>query len=264
VQDRDGASTTSQSYWDELHRKGGVYKKKRLDDYRSFCDRLIFEEIKENYQGGRVIEVGAGSSDWLVHVAEELNPDACVGLDYSDIGCRVLAEKASVAAVKIDIFCADLFFPPESLVASADFVMSFGVVEHFERLSDVMAAVGRYSKPGGVLFTLIPNMAGLNGRLTKIFNEKVYDIHVAHDLDAFVSGHIEAGLDVISAGYLGSSSFGVLSSCFKDSRGLALWFYKQLTRVSKVIWFLESKFNMRLPVSKIFSPYIVVISRVPA
>lgn len=122
-------------------------------------------------------------------------------------------------------------------------------------------AIKKFSKPGGLLFTLIPNMAGVYGSLTKKWNEEVYNLHIPHNLESFVDGHIDAGLEVLWADYLGSSNFSVLSSCFKSSSGMKFWLYKQLTRISKIIWLIESKFGS-LPTTNYFSPYIVVVSRV--
>jgi hypothetical protein len=139
--------------------------------------------------------------------------------------------------------------------------MSFGVVEHFADLPVAMQAGAAFCKQGGILYTLIPNMAGLNGWLTKFWNRPVYDIHIPHDRETFLAGHKIPGLEVLSCEYLGSTNFGVLSSCFPEQRGFNYWVYKQFTRLSKAIWLLESKLG-HLPATQCFSPYIVSISRV--
>jgi hypothetical protein len=69
-------------------------------------------------------------------------------------------------------------------------------------------------------------------------------------------------MTVLWNGHLVSSSFGMLSWCFKDREtGFRYWIYKQLTRVSKFVWFLESKFGLMKP-TRFFSPYIVCVARV--
>lgn len=254
-------SITEIGYWDAYHQASTEYIPTDFSSYKNFCSQQIFNEIKRAYNGGGVVEVGAGSSNWLIEISKALSPERCVGLDYSEAGCRSLAAKASQSRQSIEIAHADMFSPPDSMTGQFDFVISFGVVEHFKDLDKALVAISRLAKPGGVVFTLIPNMAGLCGTLTKFWDKKVYDMHVPHDLASFLKGHEKANLEILSAKYLGTTNFGVLSSCFCKRSGANFWLYKQLTRLSKVLWFVESK-GLKLPTSKLFSPYIVVVSRV--
>lgn len=253
---------TNKEYWDNIHSDRNAHTLMSSHGYTWHIDHLIFELIKRYFVGGRLLEVGAGSSDWLINIAKHLDSDACVGLDYSEIGCDTLKKKSDLAKLSVEVVCADIFTPPERMIKSFDFILSFGVVEHFENLSKTLLAISAFAKPGGILFTLIPNMAGLNGELTKRWNREVYDLHVPHDLNSFIKGHKEAGLDVMYSSYLGSTNFGVISSCFKNEIGLKFWLYKQLTRFSKLIWLCE-KHTTPFPATKLLAPYIVVVSRVP-
>jgi hypothetical protein len=102
-------------------------------------------------------------------------------------------------------------------------------------------------------------MAGSIGHFTRLFNRKIYEMHNPHDWHSFLEGHREAGLTVISGGYLGSINFGVLSSCFEKHEGLPWHIYVFLTRLTKALWLVESKLG-DLPSSRMFSPYIYAIS----
>ncbi len=88
--------------------------------------------------------------------------------------------------------------------------------------------------------TLIPNMAGFIGVLTRLFNLGVYEMHNPHDLVSFLEGHRKAGMAVLSGGYLGSTNFGMLSSCFNERRGLSWHAYVLLTWLL-TIEYLECK-----------------------
>ena len=143
-----------------------------------------------------------------------------------------------------------------------DVVLSFGVVEHFSDLSQTLLEVKKYLKDGGTMFTLIPNMSGSIGHLTRIFNKNIYAGHNPHDLNSLLDGHQKAGMEILSGSYLGSTGYGVLSSCFNERRGKSYHFYVFLSRLSKAIWYFESKFR-NLPTSKFFSPYIYVVSCKP-
>ena len=259
---KKNSAITKKSYWDLTYTDHkAVYQQLSLNDFRCYVDQLVMDKIIEYYNGGDILEVGAGNSDWLITVAEKLNPSYCAGLDYSEDGCRLLGEKSKANNLGIDVIHSDMFSPPTHILKRFDFILSFGVVEHFKDLVEVLEAISQFSKPEGLVFSMIPNMAGLNGVLTKLWNKDVYDIHIPHDLSSFVRGHETAGLDVVWSGYLGSTNFGVLSSCFQKNKGINFFIYKQFTRISKLLWLFESKVKP-LPTTKIFSPYILVISRV--
>jgi SAM-dependent methyltransferase len=252
---------TKKQYWDDIHRNKAIYIPKELTGFRNVCEAQIFAGIKAHFNGGNLLEIGGGSSDWLIAVAKELQPKEAVALDYSEVGCKSMDKKSAQAGVDVKTVCADMFNPPKNTLDRFDLVMSFGVVEHFADLPAAMGASAAFCKPGGILYTLIPNMAGLNGWMTKFWNRSVYDIHIPHDLESFLAGHRVPGLEVLSCEYLGSTNFGVLSSCFPEKHGFNYWLYKQLTRLSKMIWLLESKL-WRFPATRSFAPYIVSISRI--
>ena len=72
-------------------------------------------------------------------------------------------------------------------------MISFGVVEHFESLEDVLRAMRKYLVQDGRVFTVIPNMSGLLGLLTKRFNQSIYFSHNPQTLESLVAGHESVG-----------------------------------------------------------------------
>lgn len=255
------SAITDKSYWDKIHGHREGYRPLDCNDYRYYLECSIFCLIKKYYQGGSVLEIGAGSSDWLIEICKNLNPRSCVGLDYSESGCNVLREKSEQAEAAIEVVLGDMFSPSSDLLGVYDFVLSFGVVEHFKDLPKVLESIKKFAKPGAIIFTLIPNMSGFNGWLTRRLNRAIYDLHNPHDLNSLVDGHKSAKLEVLWSGYFGSTNFGVLSSCFCRNYGIIFFLYKQLTRISKLIWMFEKNLAP-LPAKKFLSPYIIVVSRV--
>jgi 2-polyprenyl-3-methyl-5-hydroxy-6-metoxy-1,4-benzoquinol methylase len=209
-----------------------------------------------------VLEIGAGDSQWLPYLAKKYPNGQFSGLDYSEAGCQRLVERTAAICgeAAINVYKQDMFSPDESLKGRFDLVMSFGVAEHFTELSDALIAKRQYIKDQGYIFTLIPNMSGAIGDLTKSLNAAIYKMHNPHNLNSFLDGHIKAGLKVIDAGYLGSINFGMLSSCVDPKSGLAWHTYVFLSRLTKATWFLESK-CFDIPTSSYFSPYIFAISK---
>jgi len=210
--------------------------------------------------GASVLEIGAGNSEWLVHLARTFPSSQFFGLDYSAAGCERLHAKLLRSGVDAKVINADAFAPPVDLLGAFDVVVSFGVVEHFDDLPSVVSSFVRYLKPGGTMFTLIPNLAGLIGWLAKRLNRTVYAMHNPHDLTSLIRGHEVASLRVKDGGYLGATDFGVLSATVTTEQRSQYLAYLWLSRFSKAVMLFEEKF-FDLPPGKLLSPYIYAVSR---
>ena len=234
-----------------------------LNDFRNYATKRVVQIVESvGLNGKRVLEVGAGDSNLLLLLATRFPATArFAGLDYSDAGCELLRDRSRRAGVDIEVINADLFRPPKESIGRFEVVYSLGLAEHFSSLGEVLAALTRFLQPDGDLVTIIPNMAGVLGRLAKRWNKEVYDMHNPLGLSAFLAGHADAGLRVLRSGYLCSSNFGVLASCFGDGGRQGEQTYKWLSRFSKALWWYESK-AFELPNTAWLSPYIYAVSRV--
>jgi 2-polyprenyl-3-methyl-5-hydroxy-6-metoxy-1,4-benzoquinol methylase len=231
--------------------------------WRNYTNEQIREKIEQiGLDGKNVLEIGAGDSQWLPYLAQKYPGSNFCGLDYSEAGCRKLAERAAALGEgsSIGIYQQDMFSDDVSLHGTFDVAISFGVVEHFTDLSEVLIQKRKFLKDDGILFSLIPNLAGTVGFMTRSLNKDIYDTHNPHDWNSFREGHHRAGLTIIEGGYLGSTNYGVLTSCIDEQKGLSWQLCLFLTRLSKSVWYLESKVG-NLPATRAFSPYIYAISR---
>lgn len=252
---------TDRTYWEGTYSRRKSQPSLHIEGFRNYINRLILNKILEtDMENKRILEIGAGDSIWLPYLANKFPSSQFVGVDYSEGGCALLSERARREGLDIEVVYEDMFVENSRLHGAFDVVFSFGVVEHFDSLGHVLSAKKRYLKHDGVMFTIIPNMAGVLGTLTRAWNRAVYDKHNPHDWFSFLQGHQQAGLDVVSGGYLGSTNFGVLSGCFPDRRGLPWQMSRALVAASLAIWLVENKVG-NLPCSKTFSPYIYAISR---
>lgn len=252
---------TDNQYWSGIYARHADSAELSLEGFRNRPDYLIAQTIEQiGLLGKTVLEIGAGDSKWLTYFAKKYPSSSFSGIDYSELGCARLAERARRSGVAVSVFQEDLFSANSPCHNKFDLVMSFGVVEHFSDLTATLLAKRRYLRRGGRLFTLIPNMAGVIGSLTKAYNKPIYEMHNPHGLESFVEGHSCAQLVIENAGYLCSNNFSVASSCFDKRSGLYWQTYLALTRFSKAIWFLEHHV-CGLPATRYFSPYIFAISR---
>ena len=165
--------------------------------------------LEQRPRGLRLVELGCARSAWLPYFAREFGCDVA-GLDYSPLGAEQTAQRLTEAGIPGQIRCADLFHPPPEWRDAFDVVTWFGVAEHFQDTTAAVRAAASLLKPGGLMITEIPNMAGINGWLQWAFNRPVYDIHVPLTAPELASHHTAAGLSVVSAEYLVPLDFGVV------------------------------------------------------
>lgn len=253
---------TTADYWDKGYAGAAHGAPLAPGDFRRLPDLRIAQALEAvGLDGRRILEVGAGNSSLLTYLARRHGSHASfTGLDYAPTGCRLLQERAAREGAAVTVVQQDLFAPNAALEGQFDLVYSIGVVEHFSDLEGVLRAQRRFMAPGGTMFTLIPNMRGLPGALVRRYNRAVFELHVPHDMASLMAGHAAAGLVVTRAFRLCSTNFGVLSSCFSSPHDAGFSTYKWLSRVSKALWFAESRLG-DLPALPALSPYLVVVSR---
>jgi 2-polyprenyl-3-methyl-5-hydroxy-6-metoxy-1,4-benzoquinol methylase len=212
-----------------------------------------------------LLEVGCARSEVLPLFARKSGFTVC-GIDYSPEGGRQAAAILAREGVQGEIVCCDVFLPPARLIGRFDAIVSFGLVEHFSDTREIVTAMAHLLKPGGVMFTHIPNMNGVTGWLQRFFNRAVYDIHVPLTVAQLDEAHRASGLHVLDCAYFLSNNLGVpnLGDLPRDSlewrfkRFLLTW----LTRVSKAIWWLELRTG-EWPKTWLFSPYINCVAVKP-
>lgn len=208
-----------------------------------------------------LLEAGCGRSQLLPYFAREFGFDVA-GIDYATSGCesaRLILARENISGT---IHEADFFQPPSDLLARFDVVFSYGVVEHFDPPVECLAALARFLKPGGMLVTLVPNMAGFTGSLQKWLNRPVFDIHNPLDRVALARATADAQLQVTDSTYLGSVNFGVCSLKGVNKRSLS-GVAKQSILVgamglTALVWKSEELFGPFTPGER-FSPYVSCI-----
>ena len=251
---------TTNEYWNQKY-GSPISSTMTISGFHGHINNQILEQISSiGLQNKSIIEIGAGGSQWLPFLAKQYPGCSYTGLDYAEAGCKELEERAKIEEVEISTIQADLFEPPEELIGKFDLLISFGVVEHFDDLSETIKALAVFIKPTGTIFTIIPNMNGTIGYLTRKLNKDVYDLHNPHDLAALKKGHEDANVVVRKSSYLCSTEYGVLAACINDeSSSVKRLIYLWLSRLTKLISIFELKL-FRLPAIRLFSPFIFCIS----
>lgn len=228
---------------------------------RRFHEVFVEAFAGRETQGRALLEIGCARSPWPPYFAREFGFRVS-GLDYSEIGCRQEEDVLRRAGIEGRVVCADMFAPPEELRGAFDVAVSFGLVEHFERTADAVAACAAFVRPGGLIVTSVPNLKGLLGPLQRWADRAVYDIHVPLDAAALARAHEAAGLRVRSARMLLPLNLGVVNMAAR--RPVLAWKFvaKAGDLVTKAVWAAD---RLRpLPETPYFAPYALCVAEKPS
>ena len=230
----------------------------RNHSYHEF--HRLFSRLIPAAPGADLIEFGCAQSTWLSYFGGH-GGMRVTGIDYAPRGCEKARAVLARDGVAGEIVQADFLDPPERLLGAFDVGISFGVAEHFEDTAECLAAFRRFLKPGGVLITVIPNLAGVTGWIQRWLDREIYDIHVVLDASALADAHRRAGLDPLDCRYLVCSNFGMLTLGEQRSP-LKRLLRLGLMGISMGLWIIDRSI-VRLPVTRLLSPYVVCAARTP-
>jgi 2-polyprenyl-3-methyl-5-hydroxy-6-metoxy-1,4-benzoquinol methylase len=204
----------------------------------------VFDRYLSGRSGARLVEVGCALSVLLPFLARRYQLQVS-GIDYSHLGCEQSRQILRASNIDGPIFEADVFNPPQELLNSFDFVTSFGVAEHFDPVSKCLGAMGSLLKPGGIILTFVPNLAGIFGPLQRFADREIYGIHQILTAQTLRLEHERAGFTVLEARSIVALNFGLLNWGAnpglkgklgkKVSSALSLLFWSVLPR-SSVSW----------------------------
>ena len=260
-----------QPYWDENWREGALPP--RFDPSRRGWRNHVVREFhramtvaiaERRTAGRRLLEIGCARSSFLPYMALDFGFQV-EGLDYSPAGAAQASRILARDGVDGVVTCGDMFLPPEHMVGQFDVVLSYGVMEHFRDTANALRAAAKFLAPGGVLITLVPNLAGLTGWVQKYLNPRVYEIHVPLDHEQLGTATTDSGLELISSAYVTSSNFGIVNLAgtegaptFRARRRV-----QQLLSLASIAGWLVDEQLFTVPRSRAFSGYVMSVGRKP-
>lgn len=259
------ATLSEKEYWDEVLTKAEL---PRLNSPKNYSYRVTMDYIHtvlKGSEGKSLLEIGCGSSGWMPYFQKTYKLKVS-GLDYSKVGCNVAVENLRMQGIPFsEIYCKDFLEENFSLPQKFDFIFSYGVVEHFNDTTQIIAIFKKLLTPGGVLITLVPNLNGFNGFITRNFMPDIYELHTVITNKQLKSYHTNNKLRIEKSNYVGTFSVAVFP--FANSKN---WFFKTGTkRRIKLLSLLSlldqifskffSLFKINLP-TRWFAPYIICIA----
>lgn len=256
---------SSQQYWDQVLEKAQL---PRVNSPASYHYSVTMDYVDAAIRGKKYstfFEVGCGSSGWLPYFAQKYGLTVS-GIDYSEVGCRLAEENLRMLNIPHDeIICKDLFEKDCTGGKTYDIVFSYGVIEHFDHPEDILRIFSTFLKPGGLMITLVPNLNGLMGSMSRRFVPDIYKIHKVMTQEQLRQYHEVNGLKMVKIGYAGTLTLAVMPLVHSKH-----WLLRRDTALGragtslfsfadKVSSKLFKALRINLP-SKRFSPYIICIA----
>lgn len=175
-------------------------------DFELAFDRCLSQSILANMPkvSGEVFEIGCAPGKWLAYMAKtfSLIPS---GLEYSYAGMKATKRNFDLLGLTGgEVYSGDFFeLQPEK---QFDVVMSFGFIEHFTNVDEVVDRHLKWLKPGGVLILAIPNFNGVYRGIQRVLDKDILDKHNLDimNLDYFNSLEQRFPLKPIYIDYVGS------------------------------------------------------------
>ncbi len=265
---RTEGDLAGREFWEGIWTDSELPSRVRTDGTSARDDAFIAEldrALADCAGAKRVVEVGCARSVWLSHLASSRGLEVS-GLDYSAEGCELCRRVLARDGVEGDVRCADLFAPPDDFVRAFDVGISFGVIEHFERTRDAVAAVAGLVRPGGIVVTEVPNLAGLAGAVLRRANPPLYAAHRVLDRAGLRRAHEDAGLEVLRCEYVMSTGFSAVSVQSSRTPGSSQKFWSRvvsaLHRLSDLVRRVERRTGT-LPRTRALAPFVWCVARVP-
>jgi 2-polyprenyl-3-methyl-5-hydroxy-6-metoxy-1,4-benzoquinol methylase len=176
---------TEVKFWDEYWANCAL---PNTINYSFSFERCLARALKESLAGiqGEVLEVGCAPGKWLAFMATEfgLKPS---GIEYSEAGMKATIKNFQLLGLTSGRIQTGDFFQLET-DRQFDVVMSFGFIEHFTNVDEVVELHMKWLKPGGTLILGVPNFHGIYYFLQKMLDRTILD---KHNLDVMRLGYFQ-------------------------------------------------------------------------
>jgi SAM-dependent methyltransferase len=196
---------------------------------------------------GDAIEIGCGTGSYMIYINKEFGY-RIDGLDYSDNMDYVRSNLLYNGINDSQLFNANFFdfVPPKKY----DLVLSGGFAEHFDDYESVVTRHAQWTKPGGLVVIIVPNLTHVHKLLCGWFAPEVLRVHRFPLMRRSVMRNTleKAGLRVLHCEY-----HKTFRPTYKLPKGVGLFFrlVQKLLRASR----LDDIGN------RFGSPYLISVSK---
>ncbi|NLD93752.1 MAG: class I SAM-dependent methyltransferase, partial [Fibrobacter sp.] len=167
---------TSEEYWENFWNniKLPTVAKPSFDLYNTLLSTLPL-----NDKPATLLEIGCAPGGWLAFFAKIFAYNV-MGLEYAKKAASLTRKNLSMQNINAEVIDKD-FFNINSIEVQSDIVFSSGFIEHFTDTQNVVNKI--YQITNKFVVTIVPNVYGVNGLISKVFRRSVYENHVPIDLN---------------------------------------------------------------------------------
>jgi SAM-dependent methyltransferase len=192
--------------WDRIHESnreeihGGVYSLASAPERAMLRAAIAHCDL---HPGAVVAELGCGSSRYLPQLASATGADVA-GVDFSEMGIaqtRRALEAVGAATDGIELGRIEEWTPRHA--DEFDAVISFGLVEHFDDLDEIVRQHFACTRPGGRVCIAAPNLSSVNLAWARATAPGVMSWHRPISVAAVAASCERSGGRVVAREHLG-------------------------------------------------------------
>lgn len=189
---------TTRDYWADVWRgtKLPIVRAPEADS------ELVFKEFLPKSNGLRLIEIGCAPGGWMSYFHSQFGYSVD-GIEYVPDAVELTRANMKIQNIDAQVWCDD-FFSIDTSQFEYDIVYSKGFIEHFQEYPEVCE---RLAEIGRIVVTIIPNLYGVNGWISKTARPHVYEKHVPINLQQLRNAHEAIGLKTKFCNYVGGMQF---------------------------------------------------------
>lgn len=209
-----GNRLTTKEYWCNVWSDIKLPVSRRLPrDFDEWLNRNICSDEIDT-----VFEIGCAPGGFLSYFHRTFGCN-CVGLEYVPSAAEATVRNMQMQGIPSNIIVGDFFdyTPPERRYP---LVFSAGFIEHFDDLKSTVKRICEASER--YVVTLVPNMFGINGLISRSLRQEVYDAHRKINTQMLQSLHEDAGLRTLFCDYIGGPKLIRLVKGYQLSKGIRL------------------------------------------
>ncbi len=165
-------------------------------------DRVLHAYLP-NGENLTLLEIGCAPGRWMAYFNKNLGYRVS-GIEYAEQAAALTRHNLEIQSIPAEIMVED-FWRLEPDDKKFDVVFSSGFIEHFKNLPEVIEKIGKLSRR--YVVTLIPNLFGINGLISKSMRPRIYAQHTPIDKEYLEFLHASENLKTVFCNYVGGIKF---------------------------------------------------------
>lgn len=150
-----------------------------------------------------LLEVGCAPGGWMAYFNRQFGYSVS-GLEYAEAAAEITKKNMELLGINAKVIVED-FFDFDGSGTRFDIVFSHGFIEHFRDPFPVVERICGLARR--YVVTIVPNLFGVNGFISRTIRPEVYAEHSPIDLPILARVHEKCGIKTLFCDYIGGVRF---------------------------------------------------------